>query len=69
MQKKGKLVIVGAGPFAEIADEYFTYDSPYDVVAFTAERDYITKNILNLLYPSKRLNPFILQKAIKFSLL
>lgn len=47
MPKKDKLVIVGAGPFAEIAEEYFTYDSPYEVVAFTAERDYITKNVLN----------------------
>ena len=29
-----KLVIIGAGELAEIAYEYFTYDSPYEVVAF-----------------------------------
>ncbi|SFQ62509.1 sugar O-acyltransferase, sialic acid O-acetyltransferase NeuD family [Psychrobacillus psychrotolerans] len=36
-----KLVIVGAGEFAEIAYEYFTYDSPYEIAAFTVEKDYI----------------------------
>lgn len=35
-----KLVIFGNSAFAEIADEYFTYDSPYEVVAFTVNRDY-----------------------------
>ena len=37
-----KIVIVGAGELAEIAYEYFTYDSPYEVIAFAAEKDYIT---------------------------
>ena len=37
----GKLVIVGDGEFAEIAYEYFTHDSPFDVVAFSAERAYM----------------------------
>jgi sugar O-acyltransferase (sialic acid O-acetyltransferase NeuD family) len=32
-----KLVIVGDSLFAEIAYEYFTYDSDYDVVAFSVE--------------------------------
>jgi len=41
-----KLVIVGAGEFAEIAYEYFTYDSPYEIVAFSAEKDYIKKDSL-----------------------
>ena len=36
-----KIVIVGAGELAEIAYEYFTYDSPYEVVAFTVEKDYL----------------------------
>ena len=36
-----KLVLVGDGEFAEIAYEYFTHDSPFDVVAFTAERDHM----------------------------
>ena len=37
-----KLLIIGAGEFAEIAWQYFTYDSEYSVVGFVAERDYIT---------------------------
>lgn len=41
-----KLVIVGAGELAEIAYEYFTYDSKYEVVAFTAEKDYINRDKL-----------------------
>jgi sugar O-acyltransferase (sialic acid O-acetyltransferase NeuD family) len=36
----GKLVIVGDSLFAEIALEYFTHDSPYEVVAFAVERPY-----------------------------
>ena len=35
-----KLVIVGDSLFAEIAFEYFTHDSPYEVVAFAVEADY-----------------------------
>jgi sugar O-acyltransferase (sialic acid O-acetyltransferase NeuD family) len=31
------LLIVGAGEFGEIAYQYFTHDSPYEVVAFAAE--------------------------------
>ena len=41
--KDKKLVIVGAGEFAEIAYEYFTYDSSYDVVAFAVEREYLNE--------------------------
>ena len=46
MMKDRKLIIVGDGEFAEIAYEYFTYDSAYEVVAFCVERDYLTKNDL-----------------------
>lgn len=35
-----KLVIVGDGEFGEIAYEYFTHDSPYDVVGFAVEEKY-----------------------------
>lgn len=35
-----KLIIVGDSLFAEIAHEYFTYDSDYDVVAFSVEAEY-----------------------------
>jgi sugar O-acyltransferase (sialic acid O-acetyltransferase NeuD family) len=38
-----KLVIVGDSLFAEIAHEYFTHDSPYEVVAFSVERDYLRR--------------------------
>lgn len=40
MGKTKKLVIVGAGEFAEIAYEYFSYDSEYEVVAFAVEQRY-----------------------------
>jgi sugar O-acyltransferase (sialic acid O-acetyltransferase NeuD family) len=38
----GNLVIVGAGETAEIAFEYFTHDSPFEVRAFSAERAYVS---------------------------
>jgi sugar O-acyltransferase (sialic acid O-acetyltransferase NeuD family) len=40
------LVIIGAGEFAQIACEYFTHDSGYDVVAFSVERDYLAQPML-----------------------
>lgn len=41
-----RLVIVGDGEFAEIAYEYFTHDSNYEVVGFAVEKEYITKDTL-----------------------
>ena len=41
MEKTKKLVIVGAGEFADIAYEYFSYDSEYRVVAFAVEEKYL----------------------------
>lgn len=46
MDKKDQIVIVGDGEFAEIAYEYFTYDSSYTVAAFAVEKQYITKDSL-----------------------
>jgi sugar O-acyltransferase (sialic acid O-acetyltransferase NeuD family) len=44
-----KLIIVGNTSFAEIAYEYFLYDSPYEIVAFSVEDEYIKeKNIFGL---------------------
>src|SRR4051795_11906123 len=40
-QTADKIVIVGAGEQGEIAWEYFTHDSPHEVVAFAVERDYL----------------------------
>lgn len=42
--KNKNLIIVGAGEFAEIAYEYFTYDSEYNVVCFAVEKQYISDN-------------------------
>lgn len=39
-----KLVIVGVGETAELAADYFTYDSNYEVVAFAAEQAYLNKH-------------------------
>lgn len=41
-----KLIIVGDSSFAEIAYEYFTHDSDYDVVAFAVESAYKTRDTL-----------------------
>jgi len=43
MDDPQKLIIVGEGEFGEIAYDYFTYDSPYDVVAFSAEKSILTR--------------------------
>jgi sugar O-acyltransferase (sialic acid O-acetyltransferase NeuD family) len=40
MSEARKVVIVGAGESAEIAYEYFTHDSPHEVVAFAVEAKY-----------------------------
>jgi sugar O-acyltransferase (sialic acid O-acetyltransferase NeuD family) len=39
-----KIVIIGDGETAELAYEYFTYDSPSEVVAFSVEREYRKKS-------------------------
>jgi sugar O-acyltransferase (sialic acid O-acetyltransferase NeuD family) len=41
-----KLIIVGDGETAQIAYEYFTYDSPYEVVAFSVEKDFLKRDKL-----------------------
>jgi sugar O-acyltransferase (sialic acid O-acetyltransferase NeuD family) len=44
--KPRPLVIVGDGEFAEIAYEYFTHDSPHEVVGFAVEREFLKKSTL-----------------------
>jgi sugar O-acyltransferase (sialic acid O-acetyltransferase NeuD family) len=44
--KPQKIVIVGDGETAELAYEYFTHDSPHEVVAFCVEREYAKKEKL-----------------------
>lgn len=46
MNKTEKLIIVGDSSFAEVAYEYFTHDSSYEVVAFSVETEYMTKTTL-----------------------
>lgn len=46
MSSPKKIVIIGAGEFAEIAYEYFTQDSEYEVVAFSVERSFLKENML-----------------------
>jgi sugar O-acyltransferase (sialic acid O-acetyltransferase NeuD family) len=43
---KTRLVIFGNSAFAEIADEYFTSDSPYEVVAFTVHERFIQEKTM-----------------------
>jgi sugar O-acyltransferase (sialic acid O-acetyltransferase NeuD family) len=44
--KSKKLIIFGDSAFAEIAYEYFTYDSDYEVVGFTVSKDCLSKKTL-----------------------
>lgn len=46
MDKNRKLIIIGDSLFAQIAYEYFTYDSEYEVVGFGVEKEYIKRDSL-----------------------
>lgn len=46
MAKDKQLVIIGDSAFAEIAYEYFTYDSAYEVVGFSVESAYLQRTQL-----------------------
>jgi sugar O-acyltransferase (sialic acid O-acetyltransferase NeuD family) len=46
MKKDHKLIIIGDSAFAEIAYEYFTHDSNYEVVAFSVEKEYLRRENL-----------------------
>jgi sugar O-acyltransferase (sialic acid O-acetyltransferase NeuD family) len=46
MTKLRGIVIVGASAFAEVAYEYFTHDSSYDVVGFAVERSFLDRDRL-----------------------
>ncbi len=41
--KDRKLILLGDSAFAEIAFEYFTHDSPYEIVAFAVERAFLKR--------------------------
>ncbi|MEP0113658.1 MAG: sugar O-acyltransferase, partial [Reichenbachiella sp.] len=44
--KKHKLVLFGYTEFAEIAYEYFTHDSDFEVVGFCVHKEYLKKSEL-----------------------
>jgi sugar O-acyltransferase (sialic acid O-acetyltransferase NeuD family) len=44
--KTDKLVIIGDGETAQIAYEYFSFDSAYEVVAFAVEEKYLKASLL-----------------------
>jgi sugar O-acyltransferase (sialic acid O-acetyltransferase NeuD family) len=46
MDKTRKLIILGDSAIAEIAYEYFTHDSPYEVVAFSVDQEYLKRDSL-----------------------
>jgi|SRR5665213_4267753 len=46
MTKTSKLILVGDSAFAEVAFEHFTHDSPYEVVAFSVEADFLKRDSL-----------------------
>ena len=43
MNKTRRLVLIGAGELALIANEYFSHDSDYEVVAFCVDREYLNE--------------------------
>lgn len=47
MSQPKQLIIIGAGELAEIAFEYFTYDSEYEVIGFCVEAEYLQETKLN----------------------
>ena len=46
MEKTKKLIIIGDSAFAEIAYEYFTHDSNFQVIGFSVEKEYLKKQTL-----------------------
>jgi sugar O-acyltransferase (sialic acid O-acetyltransferase NeuD family) len=47
MKKTKSLIIVGAGETAQLAYEYFTHDSDFNVIGFAVEKDHITHKTIN----------------------
>ncbi|MHC8598281.1 acetyltransferase [Arenicellales bacterium IMCC55707] len=45
MSKSKKLIIIGDSAFAEIAYQYFEFDSSYKVVGFAVEREYLERKV------------------------
>ena len=43
--KEKKLIIVGVGETGQLAYEYFTHDSEYEVISFAVEKEFLSENI------------------------
>lgn len=78
MRKNKKLVIVGAGEFADIAYEYFTYDSNYEVIAFAVENEYLDSTVhlglplvsfenMEEIYPPEKYEVFVAITYVKLN--
>ena len=78
MNKTSKIIIVGSGETANLAHEYFTHDSDYEVVAFSLNKEYITdtsfKNLpvipleeLEEHYPADKFDAFVAVSASKLN--
>jgi len=46
MKKLERVILIGTGAFAEVAYEYFTHDSTYEVVAFSVEERFLEARTL-----------------------
>ncbi len=68
MKKTEQLVILGDSAFAEIAYEYFTHDSKYEVVGFSVESAYLKKEELFGLpiVPFEKIEDHFDPKNVKF---
>jgi sugar O-acyltransferase (sialic acid O-acetyltransferase NeuD family) len=76
--KTKKLVIIGTGETADIAYEYFMHDSPYEVVAFSVNKEFINQKelyglpvvefeVLENLYPKDEYELFVAISYIKLN--
>lgn len=68
MIKTKKIVIIGDQSFAEIAYEYFHFDSEYEVVGFSVEKDFLQKSSLfNLpIVPFENIEDFYSPHQVEF---
>lgn len=59
--KKNKIILIGDSAFAEIAYEYFTHDSSFQVIGFSVEKEYLKKSTLLGLpvYPLEELENYV----------
>jgi sugar O-acyltransferase (sialic acid O-acetyltransferase NeuD family) len=43
MEKRERLILIGTGAFAQVAFEYFNHDSPFEVVGFAVEKQFMVE--------------------------